>query len=118
MNIWVRRHGRDRFYEHSLSDSIAPNLGQFKEHGLDDVGHCKDAEECFNWEFTWFRKPPAVIGLDTHRLEAHPDIRIPDKLLTGPWTNDNINLLFWLWMNNARVKEDQNWEVCVAISSF
>lgn len=43
--------------------------------------------------------------------EAHPSIRIPDRLLTGPSSMDDIKLLWWLTENHARYAEDQSWEV-------
>jgi hypothetical protein len=118
MNVWMRQDRQPRFYEHSLNEQLASNLGQSKEHDMDGEQHCKDAKECFDWEFNWFLEAPAVPRPDIQRLEAHPAIRIPDRLLSGPWTKANSRLLFWLSMNNARVKDDQGWEVSATVPTL
>jgi hypothetical protein len=118
MNVWMRQDRQPRYYEHSLNEQLASNLGQFKEHDLDGENHCKDATVCFDWEVKWFLEPPAVPRPDIQRLEAHPAIRIPDRLLSGPWTKANSRLLFWLSMNNAGVKDDQGWEVSAGVPTL
>lgn len=118
MNIWMRQDKQPRYYEHSLNEQLASNLGQFKEHDMDGDNHCKDAKECFDWELKWFVDPPAVPRPDIQRLETHPSIRVPDSLLSGPWTKARLRVLFWLTMNNARIKDDQGWEVSATVPSL
>lgn len=45
-------------------------------------------------------------------LEVHPATRFPDRLIVGPWTEDDVKLLFWLGRAGAVMSPNQSWEVC------
>ncbi|KAH9436965.1 hypothetical protein MCOR27_002662 [Pyricularia oryzae] len=46
-------------------------------------------------------------------LEVHPETSIPDRLITGPWIEEDLRLLFWLGRAGATMSENQSWELVV-----
>ncbi|TLS21728.1 uncharacterized protein PpBr36_09149 [Pyricularia pennisetigena] len=46
-------------------------------------------------------------------LEVHPETSIPDRLITGPWVEEDLRLLFWLGRAGATMSENQSWELVV-----
>ncbi|TLD21968.1 hypothetical protein PspLS_07877 [Pyricularia sp. CBS 133598] len=46
-------------------------------------------------------------------LEVHPETSIPDRLITGPWVEEDLRLLFWLGRAGATLSENQSWELVV-----
>jgi len=130
---WVVKNGRDRFYQHSgdynpdnddrgdreddeergINDGVTRNDG--RTHRVNGFGHMKSAAACFSeeWEavcFGDFYADP-LGGAEAFRLEVHPDIKIPDRLIKGPLTREDVKLFFWLVHSGAVCKEDQSWEV-------
>ncbi|OIW31023.1 hypothetical protein CONLIGDRAFT_573580 [Coniochaeta ligniaria NRRL 30616] len=112
--MWLKKNGQGRFYQHSGDY----NLSDY-DPGYD---HMKSAAACFEeeWEFSCFDPKGfhegALGGAECGRLEVHRDIRIPDRLVTGPFTEKNVKLLFWLVYNHAVLGEDQTWEVSISIT--
>jgi hypothetical protein len=49
-------------------------------------------------------------------LEIHRDTFFPDRLITGPWGNNDVKLLFWLGRAGASMSDNQSWEVRYAPS--
>lgn len=139
--MWLRRHGQDRFYQHAsdynftdynddewpddelcgLNDGATALNGV--PHRVRGFNHMRSAAACFEEEFEW-----ACFASHTHdltdsdtdgkRLEVHPAIRIPDRLIVGPQTMSDVRFLFWLVHSNARFAEDQGWEVRLKIPCF
>lgn len=46
-------------------------------------------------------------------LEVHQATCFPDRLITGPWTEDDLKLLFWLGRAGAVMSRNQSWEVVI-----
>ncbi|ROT34768.1 hypothetical protein SODALDRAFT_382338 [Sodiomyces alkalinus F11] len=116
---WARRFARDRWYAHDPSV-----LEESRARGTHNVaggrGHF-DASTCFAYDFDNMRRgvdppmrQPASPTL-RHRfvtyVDVHPDIRIPDDLVAGPWTPEMIRRLFWLRRGGATFHESQTWEL-------
>lgn len=138
---WIVKNGRNLYYQHS-GDYNSTEYDPYDEwedderHGLNNgvtshegiphrvkgLGHMKSAAACFNeeWEVTCFGGfyPQAFGGEDAMRLEVHPAIRIPDRLITGPLTKKDLELFYWLVHSGALRKEDQTWEVSVGTSRY
>ncbi|KAB5560147.1 hypothetical protein GE09DRAFT_1220806 [Coniochaeta sp. 2T2.1] len=87
--------------------------------------HLLSATACFmeEWQFTcfdstgkagYFQDGKIFGGGLNSRLEVHPKVRIPDRLITGPFTIDDSIFFFWLMHNNAVVADDQSWEASMA----
>lgn len=138
--MWVVKNGRSLFYQHSgdynaddhdpydefeedetngINDGVTKNDGVW--HGVRGYGHMKSAKNCFDEEFQvtcfegFYSEP--VGGSEAFRLEVHPGIRIPDRLITGPLTRKDLELFFWLVHSGAVCKSDQTWEVSVIVTT-
>ncbi|KAL8295763.1 hypothetical protein RB600_001306 [Gaeumannomyces tritici] len=46
-------------------------------------------------------------------LEVHRATCFPDRLITGPWTEDDVKLLFWLGRAGAVMSKNQSWEIVI-----
>ena len=137
---WVVKNGRDRYYQHSgdynSDDYDSGDREDDEEKGINDgvtrtdglphrvngLGHMKSASACFGeeWQLCCFGGfyPDPLGGAEAFRLEVHPDIRIPDRLITGPLTREDVKLFFWLVHSGAACKDDQSWEVSGATAAI
>lgn len=138
MDMWVRKHGEGRHYQHASDfnsdDDVDSSWDDDEAKGINDGvtfssdgsphrvrhdGQLKPATECLREEFHIGcvgsnSINETVLGYGRlSRLEVHPSIRIPDRLITGPLKTCDVKLLFWLVHNNAKVADDQGWEVRV-----
>lgn len=139
--MWLRKYYDGRHYQHG-ADYNASDYDEFDEwsddereglnegatsddgvpHGVRGYDHMKSAAACFEEEWVSSCFNPnhfhaSVLGGGlASRLEVHPFIRIPDRLITGPWEEKDVKLLFWLVHNNAIFAEDQSWEVSIITS--
>ena len=137
MDIWARTCKEQHHYQHSGDwnpTEYHEDQDDEKEGFLNGVtytdgvthkvkhDHLLSGSACFTeeWQFTcfdttkagYFQKGIFGGGINS-RLEVHPKVRIPDRLITGPFTMDDCMFLFWLMHNNAVVADDQSWEVRV-----
>jgi hypothetical protein len=136
--VWLRQRGPGLFYQHTTSsihffdnfsayydDEEWPEedrqdfmkgvrMADGQHHGVLGHDHMKSAAACLEAEYVRCCENRDY-GLT--RLEVHPAIRIPDRLITGPWTMSDVKLLFWLVRNNAKFayREGQGWEVRIII---
>ena len=51
-------------------------------------------------------------------VEVHPRVRIPNRLLRGPWRWKDAALLFWLLRGGAERSADHTWEVRISFRSL
>lgn len=98
---WADKYARDRWYQHI---HIQPPRLQTKDHtsfdshGSGGFNHFK-ASQCFETDYR--RQIKAIVPHETVdsrevMTEIHPKVRIPRNLITGPWTEDQRKLLYWL----------------------
>ncbi|KAK8005268.1 hypothetical protein PG990_011305 [Apiospora arundinis] len=116
-DLWVKRYGRDRFYQHEKlwGNPDTPNR-------LDCGSEPDDLEGAtpisgmayFMHDYDSFVAKSAhnmtYLGDHTSLIEVHCDTEIPEKLLTGPWNEDEVKKLFWLVRAGARLSATQTWE--------
>lgn len=121
--MWARKNGADRYYEHTRhSDYSVRDYDPYRRsddedgvrHRLRGYGHMESAADCFEeeWVYNCF---DSCLTFNP-RLEVHPSIRIPDRLITGPFEKKDAKLLSWLVYNNAVLAEDQSWDVGTIIT--
>ncbi|KAI5925786.1 hypothetical protein F4810DRAFT_708299 [Camillea tinctor] len=119
-DLWVQLHARGRHFEHSQiwNSPESPSIGV--PAGIYD--DTQGARRYFFQDYHDFRqveelKRPDLVAL-YHRgqrsvtwIEVHPNTRIPDFLLMGPWNEEALQKLFWLVRAGARLSPDQTWEL-------
>lgn len=134
--MWAKKNGVDSYYEHTMysdfsyrkydtdrqsdadaEDSIFSDGVTYQNgvrHRLRGYGHMESAAACFEeeWVSNCFHSRLTF----NPRLEVHPSIRIPDRLITGPFEKKDAKLLSWLVYNNAVLAEDQSWDVGTIIT--
>ncbi|KAL2757847.1 hypothetical protein ACRALDRAFT_207092 [Sodiomyces alcalophilus JCM 7366] len=111
--IWARRFAPDRWYAH---DMCFPS----KHDNAGGRGHF-DAFACFAHDFDHMHLVPEAPDLPLNifsarprfvaYIDVHPNIRIPDNLVVGPWTPEMIRRIFWLRRGGARFHASQTWEL-------
>ncbi|KAM0433041.1 hypothetical protein ACHAQK_009403 [Fusarium lateritium] len=114
---WADTYARDRLYKHYLPtmDEDGDPLIYSSNHQFDGgIGHF-DSRECFeadyqevvSWKpFQWVEKWGGC--------DVHPKIRIPTALITGPWDEKRLRLLFWI-RRGGRIygleEHESSWEI-------
>lgn len=92
---WADNHAHGRWYQHSVPWEDDP----------DDLAHSHrggpshfNAHECFEVDFQQALKwaPFKVESIPWAGQDIHPKTRIPDNLITGPWSEEQHKRLFWL----------------------
>ncbi|KAJ4263967.1 hypothetical protein NW762_006005 [Fusarium torreyae] len=114
---WVDTYARDRHYKHYLprldveGDPLIYSHGHEFEGG---VGHF-NSRECFEADYqevlAW--EPFANVG-EWGGCDVHPRIRIPMVLITGPWNEERLRLLFWLRRGGkiyGLEEHESSWEI-------
>ncbi|KAL8387286.1 hypothetical protein RB595_010022 [Gaeumannomyces hyphopodioides] len=56
---------------------------------------------------------PTHPPLYPNMLEVHQATCFPDRLITGPWAEDDVKLLFWLGRAGAVMSNNQSWEIVI-----
>ncbi|KAK8099261.1 uncharacterized protein PG998_012502 [Apiospora kogelbergensis] len=117
-DLWVKRHGRNRFYQHEKLWGNPDTANR-----LDCGGGPDDSKGStplsgmayFLHDYDSFVAKSAhdmtYLGDHTSLIEVHCDTEIPEKLLTGPWDEESVKKLFWLVRAGARLSATQTWEV-------
>lgn len=119
-DIWIQRHARDRYFQHQWfwgGDEASSNMiprEQEDTGGYNNVN--KPAREYFLHDYDAFCSRALEESLlrqfiGVGYLEVHPDIEIPEELLTGPWNEEATQKLFWLFRAGARLSDNQTWEL-------
>ncbi|KAK3335720.1 hypothetical protein B0T19DRAFT_407277 [Cercophora scortea] len=130
--IWYRRHGRGRCFEHRedwlsggdgcVEDDEPPPVGPHVvgEGGFD---HGRNVMDCFEADWGSFRNMELdfylLFGYLEHRemhkagyFDMHPLTRIPSHLLTGTLLDlDKAKWLYWCVRGGAQLSPDQTWEL-------
>ncbi|CAJ2504230.1 Uu.00g116240.m01.CDS01 [Anthostomella pinea] len=122
-DLWVRRHARDRPFEHIKiwGNSESADDGATAESS-DGTSKVREAKYYFLHDYHAFRQveeheTSATAAAYLQELapaswiEVHRDTRIPDDLLTGPWNDEALQKLFWLVRAGARLSPEQTWEI-------
>ncbi|KAI1069660.1 hypothetical protein LB507_008442 [Fusarium sp. FIESC RH6] len=96
---WADTYARNRHYGHYLPrlDAEGDPFMYSHDHQFEGgVGHFK-SKECFEADYkevlSW--KPFEKVG-KWGGCDIHPRVRIPTILITGPWDEKRLRLLFWL----------------------
>lgn len=109
---WFNKH-RDRHFHHSVP---------WEDDG-EEIGHARshlsgfDARECFEADYQQALKWPAFKEplKDWTLKDLHPLIRIPTDLITGPWDDEKLRRLFWLFRGGvdmeSEVRNQPPWEI-------
>ncbi|KAI6357355.1 hypothetical protein MCOR25_007692 [Pyricularia grisea] len=90
-----------------------------KAPGIGREGFIRDEDFQVQSQFDFeFEKVVVAEEEDVQRpypnmLEVHPETSIPDRLITGPWVEEDLRLLFWLGRAGATMSENQSWELVV-----
>ncbi|KAK8024128.1 hypothetical protein PG993_012194 [Apiospora rasikravindrae] len=115
-DLWVKRHGRDRFFQHQKlwgSPDTPNRLDSSDPDGLEGSPP-PSGMAYFLHDYDSFVAKSAhnmtYLGDHTSLIEVHCDTEIPDKLLTGPWDEAAVKKLFWLVRAGARLSATQTWE--------
>ncbi|KAF5667974.1 hypothetical protein FHETE_5514 [Fusarium heterosporum] len=114
---WADTYARDRVYKHYLPTLDAdsdPFIYSHNHHFEGGVGHF-DSRECFEADYqevtSW--KPFQAVG-EWGGYDIHPRVRLPTVLITGPWDEKRLRLLFWL-RRGGRVygqeEHESSWEI-------
>lgn len=114
---WADTYARDRLYKHYLPtlDADGDPFIYSPNHQFEGgVGHF-DSQECFEADYqevvSW--KPFQSVG-KWGGCDVHPRIRIPTPLITGPWDEKRLRLLFWL-RRSGRIygleENESSWEI-------
>ncbi|KAI1504995.1 hypothetical protein F5X99DRAFT_405630 [Biscogniauxia marginata] len=117
---WVRRHARDRHFEHIKIWGDPESLDT--DTLVETSNSVQGGRHYFFHDYNAFREverlnQPDLVAKFRHGqepvawIEVHPDTRIPDHLLTGPWNEEALQKLFWLVRAGARLSPDQTWEL-------
>lgn len=79
------------------------------------IGHF-NAQSCFDHDFGLARVTRLFDSYEGPWVytDVHPRTRIPNDLITGPWTIEMEKRLFWLVRGGAQLQSDQTWELTVA----
>ncbi|KAF9771605.1 hypothetical protein IL306_010754 [Fusarium sp. DS 682] len=114
---WVEKYARGQYYQHYLprvDDDGDPFIYSHSHQFEGGVGHFK-SQECFEADYqevlSW--KPFERVG-SWGGCDVHPRIRIPTILITGPWDEKDLRLLFWLRRGGVVYgleEHDASWEV-------
>ncbi|KAF4331751.1 hypothetical protein FBEOM_14483 [Fusarium beomiforme] len=114
---WVEKYARERCYQHylpRLDDDGDPFIYSHSHQFEGGVGHF-NSQECFEADYqevlSW--KPFERVG-SWGGCDVHPRIRIPTTLITGPWDDKDLRLLFWLRRGGAVYglqEHDASWEI-------
>ncbi|KAI1434816.1 hypothetical protein GGR50DRAFT_377712 [Xylaria sp. CBS 124048] len=121
-DIWVRRNARNlssRF--HPLGDSSGVNSSVTGVGGAVEVNDNNKARDTFYSAYRTFRGVELLstrLGVEYYMIynvntwiEVHRSTEIPDKLITGPWGEKDLQKLFWLVHSGAHLSPSQTWEV-------
>jgi hypothetical protein len=99
---WARKYARHRWHEHVLPwVDVDDDGGHDHKGGFDHF----DARECFEADYQqaldgpMFDRPVQWAGND-----VHPLTRIPPRLVTGPWNDEQQRRLFWLIRGGVALK--------------
>lgn len=110
--VWAERYARDRPYRHWWGKGfIAPAKNHKDEHpplsfstpssspdSNASEGGCFNARACFEVDYQEALEWPTAIDnyFGTRMPDVHPLTRIPNRLISGPWTEEQRRRLFWL----------------------
>ncbi len=116
--LWFRRHGRGRHYQH-LADLDSRTC---QSHGVEGFDHVESIRQCFEVEQGVFTHATTRLELSRYgagknrrtHMDVHPKTRIPDALLLGPFDREMCSRLFWLMKGGARLSASETWEVRTA----
>ncbi|RGP61421.1 hypothetical protein FLONG3_10517 [Fusarium longipes] len=115
--IWADTYARDRHYGHYLPrlDAEGDPFMYSQDHQFEGgTGHF-NSKECFEADYrevlSW--KPFEKVG-EWGGCDIHPEVRLPTVLITGPWDEKRLRLLFWL-RRAGRVygtqEHESSWEI-------
>ncbi|KAI1183535.1 hypothetical protein F5B17DRAFT_121064 [Nemania serpens] len=122
-DLWVRRHARQRPYEHVPLWGNPREPSSFTGSGVTvGISNIKEARCYFYHDYQAFRnvehQNSYAGGLEFRMdhnpstwIEVHRSTEIPEDLLTGPWDEGSLQKLFWLVQAGARLSDHQTWEV-------
>ncbi len=88
-------------------------------HPTEDFDHVRLMRECFEVEQRAFVDSTRKLDLSRYgagksrrtHMDVHPQTRIPDVLLCGPFDREMCDRLFWLMKGGARLTAADSWEV-------
>ena len=111
---WADRYGRGRWYQHGIP---WPELSIRTGHSYEGGNRHFDAKECFNADYQQALRwgvPRNQEGPPQCYQDVHPRTHIPTALLTGPWTEEERQRLFWLIRGGLVIESEfhppQPWE--------
>lgn len=131
---WARLFAGNRTYSHvcpaeleriemhppGITQGLPPGDDLPREFGtvhgeVGGPGHF-DAYACFDFDFNRVTDFPLAKPFDSmhHQVrfaDVHPNVLIPEKLVTGPWDEEMVRRLVWLRRGGAILQESQTWEV-------
>lgn len=114
-----RKVRQERRFQH-LADFYKVPRRIIRRHQHVGTNHVDSVHECYRVDFeAHIHRLTVLTPADTYRegqnrlclLDMHPRVRIPDCLLTGPYGEDEVHLLFWLVRGGTRIAAQQSWEV-------
>ncbi|KAL1882071.1 hypothetical protein VTK73DRAFT_2480 [Phialemonium thermophilum] len=92
--IWVRRHGRHRYFEHLTFAAVPPD----SSHGFGGLGHLTSVHDCFEHDWAAFlSSPTSASEPQTIYVGTHPHTQLPEDLITGTFDWEGARHLFWLF---------------------
>ncbi|KAI1823675.1 hypothetical protein F4861DRAFT_531450 [Xylaria intraflava] len=113
-DTWVRRHVRCLPSEHNplWGNPVGAGSDYAGAGVTTEVSDVKEVRSHFNRDYAAFRniEQLSISGTKTW-IEVHRSIEIPDGLITGPWSEKDLQKYFWLVRSGARLSPSQTWEV-------
>jgi hypothetical protein len=103
---WAKRYAHGRCYQHSVPWVDKPDELGHSQYG--DPSHF-NAQECFDIDFEQAMKwgPFEFESTPWGGQDIHPLTRIPERLITGPWSEEQRRRLFWLARGGLVVGHDE-----------
>ncbi|KAL2020963.1 hypothetical protein VTK56DRAFT_7737 [Thermocarpiscus australiensis] len=125
--IWYRRDGARRYYEHADYALCTPGEpGGLASHPTAGFDHARDVTACFEADWENFLSGLSVVAFTpvvvdsfvatNHRrnsgyIELHPLTKIPERLLSSPLDWEKARWLFWFIRGGARLLPVHTWEL-------
>ncbi|KAK0387950.1 hypothetical protein NLU13_4194 [Sarocladium strictum] len=101
--LWADKYARDRIYHHWMGrPGSRPNIYHDEDHtspaAISETRPSRfDARACFEADYHAARIPPMDWVMRPKRMmDVHPLTRVPTRLITGPWTEEDRRRLFWI----------------------
>lgn len=99
---WADKNARDRWYQHSVPFAEGEDTLNHEHEG--GVSHF-NARSCFEADYERALKWPALSAefLKWGGQDVHPQTRMPMKLISGPWSDEEKRKLFWLIRGGIKI---------------